>query len=591
MKKNKVYDIFLKNTSIDGINAKYNYEFDINNSKEVEKEFLKFIYTYNYFFYSSTEKAIFTMINSYPCFLDENNLNYFLKLKEAAKINNNKDYEELVLEFLLTYYNSLNKYSHIKRIPNEEVKKYKQILTEKISVSEFYQIGKTVINFYNKIIDYSLLKNIKISISEKEKMLFNIEKFIKKDINASRVLDIFISDTVGLSSLIEYDSIKEKHIEIYKKYCLETDLESYGNDATLKIFRIVFNSGLCDDEFVKKFINRIVEKTNNTLMKIGDDSENYILLISSIEENIKDLNLIKSIEDLNTKYKEKIIECLQKVLYAKRWYLKSKKYEKYLAKQEFKFEIPNKEIDKIIKDVNKNFAKLYNHTRINFTKELEESIKSYSDHALLYHVTRINIYENEIYKIESKKDNNTVYKQYYDSVGEKYISNNYKKLMNILDKDYYEVMLTYLKSNYSIQINLLKLILKDNIINIKNSINKARLYSGEIRIDNLYEEMMAQIIGIEANIFKLAEKRNFETKNIGKMLENLFEAYKNDDLYRNGIMYIYYVLYCKEGVELRNKVAHGELLSKDDFSGELLMIYSCVIIINYIVGIEINGNR
>ena len=71
-----------------------------------------------------------------------------------------------------------------------------------------------------------------------------------------------------------------------------------------------------------------------------------------------------------------------------------------------------------------------------------------------------------------------------------------------------------------------------------------------------------------------------------KNLENLFEKYINNDLVRNGIMNTYYILYCKEGYKLRNKVMHGDLLNKEDYTKELVLIYICMIFINYIVGTE-----
>lgn len=586
MRKNKIYELFLKNEIIEGLNEKYNYEFDINNNKEFEKEYLKFIYTYNYFFYSSTEKAIFTFINSYPCFIEEKQIDFLMKLIDVARINKKEDYEELIYEFLLSYYNSLDKYRKIEGIIAKDINIYKRILIKKIDIDK---ITEKVINFYNKIIKYAVTKKIKISILEKERMSFNIKKKIRNNKNAENIINQFIEDKVGLNSLIDYDYVKEKHIKNYQKYCLEEELYGYTNDAVLKVFKIITKSKLCDESFIKTFINRIIEKTNYTIEMIGNYDENYIQTISSIEELIKDLNMIKSNNSINKLYREKIVECIQKLLYAKRCYIKSRKYKENMSSIKTELKIPKKEIDKIKKDVSINFSKLYNYTRIDFTKELEHAINSYSEHALLYHVKRINIYENEVYRVESKYKIKMIYKEYFDSIGKKYINNNYKKLLNILGKDYYETMLSYLKNNYSIQINLLASILMDSIADIKNNINSARLYK-KICIDNLYEEMMAQIIGIESNIFKLSKDKKIRSKNIESMLEKLFELYKNNDLYRNGIMYIYYILYCKDGFELRNKVAHGELLYKKNYTVELLMIYSCMIIINYIVGIEVNGN-
>ena len=46
------------------------------------------------------------------------------------------------------------------------------------------------------------------------------------------------------------------------------------------------------------------------------------------------------------------------------------------------------------------------------------------------------------------------------------------------------------------------------------------------------------------------------------------------------------MLYCKEGYQIRDKVMHGDLLNKSDYTKELIMIYICMIFINYIVRSE-----
>ena len=96
--------------------------------------------------------------------------------------------------------------------------------------------------------------------------------------------------------------------------------------------------------------------------------------------------------------------------------------------------------------------------------------------------------------------------------------------------------------------------------------------------------MVTQIIGIEINIYKLLEINSIEpTFDMEQNLEILFEIYIENNFYRNALMYIYYVLYCKLGYQLRDKIMHGDLIAKGSYVRELIMIYACMIIINFMI--------
>ena len=48
-------------------------------------------------------------------------------------------------------------------------------------------------------------------------------------------------------------------------------------------------------------------------------------------------------------------------------------------------------------------------------------------------------------------------------------------------------------------------------------------------------------------------------------------------------MNIYYILYCKEGYQLRDEIMHGDIINQPNYVRELIMIYTCMIAINYMV--------
>ncbi len=234
-------------------------------------------------------------------------------------------------------------------------------------------------------------------------------------------------------------------------------------------------------------------------------------------------------------------------------------------------------------DILGSFAKIYPYIRINFDKMIAESIKSYSEHPMLYLVTNITIGNNELYYINEEQDQNNVFKHYFEARGREYTIKNSKNLRNILEKNYYEHMLKYTQKEFDIKIGLISSVMYKDIDKIKHNIDLARL-DGNPKHDNLYVEMATQIIGIEVNIYKLLEFNNIKPKkNIEENLELLFEKYIENEFYRNAIMNIYYILYCNRGYSLRNDIMHGELLSKNDYIRELIMIYACMIAINFMI--------
>ena len=446
--------------------------------------------------------------------------------------------------------------------------------------------------YYIKLINYCKSISMSINLSEKERILWNIKKYkskIKRDEMLSIVLDTIIKESKNLDRLVEYDMDKESHIDVYEKYCLEDELFGYRNDASTRVFNRIQKCNLWSEEYIKQFINRIVDMTNAQIESI-DNLDGQLSKISAIENTIEILNSIVANKSLQKKYIEKVLECIRKLLYVKRKHINSRSFVEEAKEFKQSFEIPLKEIQKIKDDVRSNIATLYNHSRINFCRQMENAIKSYSESALLYHISTINVRENGTYNYDKNQNNTEIIKQYFDNVGKDYVIKHQSDLINVLSENYYEVMIKYIKRSYELQIGLLADILKDDINIIRKSMNDARINKKEM-VDDIYVEMMTQIIGIEYNIGKLVEKNHVKAKSICKILEELFYIYKKNDLYRDGIMYIFFMLYCKEGYGYRNKIAHGEVLGQENYNRELLIIYSCVIIINYIVGVEDSNGR
>lgn len=290
---------------------------------------------------------------------------------------------------------------------------------------------------------------------------------------------------------------------------------------------------------------------------------------------------------MNNKYNSKIDECILKLLCVKRKILNDTEYvNRGFIERSYRIELPKNKLEEMHKNIINNVYWIYLYNQIDFSKCVENFIESYSNHPVLYLVNKVEIGDNELYTMNAEENNksDSIFKRYYDNIGNEYIKNNYKKLNNKFYGSCYDNMCEYIKREINFKISLINTYINNNDISIiKNKINLNRLDS-DFKIDNLYVEMATQIIGIEVNIYKILKQNNIEANlSIEKNIEYLFERYIDNNFCRNAIMYVYYILYCDKGYQLRNAIMHGNLLGKNNYADELIMIYSCVIAISTII--------
>ena len=583
----KIYENFLGINRIKGSNEKFNFRFNTNESKtEFEKEFLKFVCLYNYFFFCMEDNAIATIINSYPCALDIKTIKYLEQLYETAKIYNKNIYRQMIAEFLFSYRKSLETEKYKRELGKENAKKYKGELLKIFAREEFEpngEIFKNTIKFYKNIINYKIRKKISIDIDQKIRILSKFEEHQRQCNNYKKIFDYILSEDKLLSELIKYDYDVTQHLTQYKNKILNSTENSYSSEEAVRIFKQLIENTENEDKFIKTFINKYIKLCNQLIKKAILKQENSIIMISNFEQIIKELNQIKRTRIRDT-FKEKINECICKVLCIKRKILNDTEYvNSHLQEHKFEFKIPNKKVENMRTDILNDFSKLYPYAKIEFNNMMSESIKSYSEHPMMYLFTNITIGNNELYYINKGNSNCSAFKDYYDTKGKEYTKKNSKKLRNILQKDYYENMLKYIKTEFNLKLGLIASIMYKDIKTLKSNIDLARL-DNNIKFENLYVEMAIQIIGIEVNIYKLLKINNLEPDiNIEKNLEKLFIRYSDNDFYRNAIMNIYYILYCNEGYQLRDEIMHGDIINQPNYVRELIMIYTCMIAINYMV--------
>ena len=82
-------------------------------------------------------------------------------------------------------------------------------------------------------------------------------------------------------------------------------------------------------------------------------------------------------------------------------------------------------------------------------------------------------------------------------------------------------------------------------------------------MDNDYAIVVNNILAMELHIQELLKRNNLNIEQDDfTNLNNLFDCYDND-YQKNGLMYLNYILYDKNGLNLRNKMLHGSLINSD----------------------------
>ncbi|MCI8276585.1 MAG: hypothetical protein HFJ46_01405, partial [Clostridia bacterium] len=491
----KIYDNFLEVNTIYVANSKFDFNFSIDmDSTYFEKEFLKFICLYNKFFFNTKSESIETIFNSYPCELDEKTILYLKKLYDTTNSLNKKIHKQIIAEFLLSYKNSLETETYKKQLGQEKIRKYKGILYKIFDMKSFEingEIFKDTIEFYKNIIKYSEKNKVNIRYSKRVQILskFNIKQ--RNNNEYKQIFNYFISENKYLDKLIKYDYGIEKHLIQYKNVILNSIANSYSSESGLRVFEELIKHIEIGNNFIKEYINKYIHICNKLIEDAILKKYNFIQIIANIEQTLKELNKIKQ-SNIDNIYKDKLKECICQVLCVKRKILNDTEYvNEMLCEHSYKLEIPREKIENMNTDILNRFYRIYAYAKIDFDDMICQSIKSYSEHPLLYLATSISIDNNELYDISEKKENRSIFKKYFNNKGIEYINKNYKILRNVLERDYYEHMLKYTKKEFEFKIGLISEVLYIDIEKIKNDIYFARI-GDKVLNNNLYIEMVTQ---------------------------------------------------------------------------------------------------
>ena len=570
--------------SNDNADNGFNIKIGELSKEEFGVEFNIFVKIYSHFFYN--ENRLMYFINNYEIKLDEKIVEHILKLYNYSRKHEMKKHSYLLVDFILTYYNTVHRPEYIKNMGNNNAIKDLVAIFRTYSSDEVFikEIKDVCFEFYNDIINYSIKNDIFVSARTVDKIINNLsgEKY------KCLLFDLLLTSKTDIYNLCEHDYDLKEHRVIYECYIRDNIPNIYGFNNVNKTIKRLDCYDCISIDFSKEMINQCIKTTNILGNHIVCKDENCINLVSAIDDLKQLLLTINGCKNILKGYKEKIKECLYCILSLKRRLLYDTEYvDKEMMTHEFKFTIPKEYIRLFEIEIKNNHFNLYNLLKIDFDKCMENTIKNFSTSPLSSFVTRMRIdSDSKMYYLNEEKKINTdsSFKRYYDKIGNEYTINNAKDLRNQIRGNYYEEMLIYLQSYYfHSDIGIKTMLLKDEINGIVNTMKEFMKYS----YDNEYAMIVNNIVAIESTINDVAEKvlKNAK-KNVEDNLQELFDYYVNEYEKRNGLMYINYLLYEKSGPNYRNRYIHGNAPFDRDFNVPLLCTFAIIIFLGWLMNDE-----
>lgn len=577
-----------KEISFEYINEDFDYEFDKHcNGELFDIEFKKFLSFYNSVFYH--DNRFVTIFNSNEIRIKKCDLEAIFSLYFYTEENDLKYQKCLIQDFLYTYQITINTNEYRDNYTKfQESKDEFNDVVNSLNIRKkfFTDIPNNLYIFYKELICFGLVEDIFID-GETISKIFNNLKFAKK--NYDELINIFIAEKKNIYSVIKFDKEKDKHISTYIEY-IEDSLDEFGGYNYAKEIMFELDKDKClNEDIVNKIINKYICITNKLVNKLKNKDYSFIKGLSEIDGLKKEfMYLLKNIESFNNLQKDKIKECLSKLLKVKRFIVSDDEYVKSeMHESKYEQKIPKEEVESYRDSLMENTLRLYNASRVKFTKEMGQALEMYANYPITSMVSRFTIdSRREIYALcieDRKKQANDNFKKYFDTIGKEY-TESHPDLLNKLNSNYYEELLKHLSTTFNLhQSLLLSMISKQDFDDLIKQLKESIGYTFE----NQYAMVVSNILAIEVNVVKILEKYNVEVSKDGfTNLNNLFEICKDNEENVNGLMYLNYILYEKSGMNLRNNAMHGTLIN-ESLIIPLIVSFSGLIFISWLLKKEI----
>lgn len=581
--KKLLKDFLEENMIYESLQEEYNYEFCNNeNSESFSLEFKKFIGMYNLLFYN--KNRFVTVINSNEIGLKQKVIEHLFNMYKYAKENEMYNEKILLIEFLYTYYKSINSLTYKANYTNfkKSYDDFFRVISEKNLQKEFFTVViDDLYSFYKDLVNYGIENEIYID-SEIINRIFNNLK--NKPQYYNELINIFIYNKKNLYNIIYFDNEKNKHINTYIEY-MTYSLDNFGGYNHVKEMLLELDkSKELTYEMCKKIINKYINITNEICNRLKNKQYSFIKGLSEIDILKKELNyILNNIKSMNKTQRDKVREALVQILRLKRYIIADRDYVKS-EMQEFcnDIKIDKSEVDICRKRIIENEFTIYASSKIDFINQIGTALEIYDKYPMQSFVSNYKIDSNkQIYSLnieKMKKNDGDNFKKYFDNKGREY-TEKHPNLKNKLYENYYEELLRYLSKTFIMQQELILFMLGK--VEFKNTIKKLQKSLG-YEYNNEYAIVVNNILAIEQNISYISKENGLEISLQGfENINNLFEVFKDDNSILNGLMYLNYTLYEKSGMNLRNEMMHGNLINTD-LSVPLLVSFSGLIFVSWL---------
>jgi hypothetical protein len=448
-----------------------------------------------------------------------------------------------------------------------------------------------ITQYYDRIIEFLKHEESKID----DGFLYRFFQVINKYNISKKQIREYIRVMQYRTSFLDViiDNVDSKYLSMVTKFINEhlIDNMSKGNSRDIELIQKLKSKTKLLDEIQKGYVNSLVKRTN--LLLTEKSPRGVIMDIHNFEVLLTDLGTLKQAVD--DKYKSKINECQQKILYMKRK-LVSDEDEIYKDMQKLKFEgsYDNDLVERTRKALMKDPLFIYSIARVDYHKELENALINKSKYAISYLVSEISIdSKNGVYQYHKEYDD--IFSKYFDQVGKViqtklYTEDKHKPkkdriLLNYYEKGFYDAMLKDLSTIYSFTFQSLcyMIDMKKYLHLCREKLNK--LFGTDNFLDELYDDLSfflpELVLAVEYRLLCIYNQENdVNVSRIDelKYLSYLFEKTNSEHL-KNDIFYLYYLLYCERGFDLRNRIFHGQIQIGEYYMYTFLLMacFNCIL--------------
>lgn len=541
----------LKTLLVKTNNEFISFDIDENISKDAFLyEFTNFVLLTNSFFYD--KGVLLTSFNSltinFNCRFD-----YFRKMYELAKKYNINEAIEFISDFICSYRFSLksDKYTDLKKDVSSFYREFREYDLE----NEGGDINKDSLSYFKRVVNFYIDNNRKINYLLSERFFI---RFKNKE-SFKNIFDLLIKNSDSYALLIEYDYNITVHKDIYLKYLSKLSL--YTEDNGLKIAYFLDNKNILSTVLQRRILNNLIDGIN-----VMDDKiqVSYTDDLGCFNEVINNLAYIKEkIKSIYCNYKDAVDKCVNSVLWKKRMFLKNNPVSDNLKHFVNKNELSEEQVKKIKNDIETNFPiNIYSYLFINFEKELIDSRECDKENSIYSLFPKMLIDDKlGLYNFEYRKDN--------------IFSSHYNKLDGL---DNYNTMISFVglrkRLNGRIVYDIEKEYIESNLIN-----SCKELFEIETEINDTYVFVNLLINETLRNLKALAKELNIKYQNEKDVIKSLFIYFDNSDnkFVLKNLFYIQYILFEKDGLNLRNAYAHGDSLVYENHYVDLMYVLSALI--------------